>query len=344
MDTSTHQQAQNDEMSRKRPRLDDSAFQIPVLGSAALDESSIEEAYLHCQAVHIPKISTSIKDNELIWQDLTSVFESLDEKDKESWCIENGGNEVSPMDFLLAKHRTGYSSFLIQHDTKVLQETLARLPIKALVKEWSYGHCLWCFFGVNFTNEDLPGRPEHTDSVSHDGTWHYQLSGTKRWYLRPTEELVEKCPNATSVMVDCKEGDVLVVNTRLWWHCTVIPPQSTPSVSYARDFYRESPTATEAQIDAMKNVDGLYAANTIEEGTILFTEDDMPDCALPHSATSSNCKVVELDDGSSALVSTRIINAGEFFCVAEDSDTDEEDGDDGEEHSEDSDSDDGGES
>lgn len=72
----------------------------------------------------------------------------------------------------------------------------------------------------------------------------------------------------------------------------------------------------------MSNVDGLYAANNIEEGTILFTEDDMPDCELPHSSTNPNCKVVELDDGTSALVSTRLISAGEFFCVAEESDDD----------------------
>ena len=79
----------------------------------------------------------------------------------------------------------------------------------------------------------------------------------------------------------------------------------------------------------MKNVDGLYAANTVEAGTIIFTEEDMPNVELPHSSTlnESNCKVVELEDGSSALVSSRLIQAGEFFCVAEEqSESDEERG------------------
>jgi U3 small nucleolar RNA-associated protein 6 len=219
---------------------------------------------------------------------------------------------------------------LIQKDTQVLQETLKRLPFCEFHnKDWSYAPCLWFFVGRSSNvegHDDLQGRPEHTDSVSHDGTWHYQLSGSKRWYLRPTEELLETVPDSASVCIDCEEGDVLVVNTRLWWHRTVIPRQPNPSVSYARDFYM-TPTETTSGDASMSNVDGLYAANDVEEGTIIFTEDDMPDCELPHSKTHPNCEVVELEDGTHALVSCRKICAGEFFCVAEDdaSDDDQED-------------------
>lgn len=327
-------------MSRnKRPRLEasnDDSFQIPVLQfDRQKNDAAIEDAYRKCQALYIPKISTSTKD-ALTWKDLGGLFESLD-KDKESWCIENGGKVVSPTLFLQAGH-VGYSSFLLQKDAPILQNTMKSLPVCKLVKSWSHGSCLWFFFGVNTTskdtnNEDLQGRPEHTDSVSHDGTWHYQLSGYKRWYLRPTEELLETCPEATSTIIDCHEGDVIVVNTRLWWHRTVIPPQPTPSVSYARDFYikaaADDGAEGESQQEPMSNVDGLYAANDVECDTIIFTEHDMPDCELPHSSINPNCKVVELDDGSSALVSTRLIRSGEFFCVAEDeeSDDDEEDDD-----------------
>ena len=77
---------------------------------------------------------------------------------------------------------------------------------------------VWWFVGRNgSSNEALPGRPEHTDEVSHDGTWHcrlprpeddwqptpercserlarrhYQLEGSKEWRLRPTTELCER--------------------------------------------------------------------------------------------------------------------------------------------------------
>jgi U3 small nucleolar RNA-associated protein 6 len=231
---------------------------------------------------------------------------------------------------------------LIQKDTQVLQETLKRLPFCEFHnKDWSYAPCLWFFVGRSSNvegHDDLQGRPEHTDSVSHDGTWHYQLSGTKRWYLRPTEELLQTgvLPDSTSVCIDCEEGDVLVVNTRLWWHRTVIPRQPNPSISYARDFYMTPTTRATTTLDgddddpptSMSNVDGLYAANDVEEGTIIFTEDDMPDCELPHSTINPNCEVVELEDGTHALVSCRKICAGEFFCVAENdatSDNDQED-------------------
>ena len=76
----------------------------------------------------------------------------------------------------------------------------------------------------------------------------------------------------------------------------------------------------------MTNVDGLYAANDIEVETIVFTEEDMPDCEL-HRSTDPNCKVVELEDGGGAIVSIRDILSGEFFSIAESSDEEESDDD-----------------
>mmetsp|Transcript_22068 Transcript_22068/g.28561 ORF Transcript_22068/g.28561 Transcript_22068/m.28561 type:complete len:86 (-) Transcript_22068:75-332(-) len=75
----------------------------------------------------------------------------------------------------------------------------------------------------------------------------------------------------------------------------------------------------------MKNLDGLYAINDIEQETVIFTEKDMPDCELHRSSTNPNCEVVELDNGTSALMSVRPISAGEYFCVAESDDEDEGD-------------------
>lgn len=296
-------------------------------------------------------------------------------------------------------HRRAYCSFLVQHDASAYQETLERLPLPELwkpvtpsnttdrctaVTKLVYEPCLWFFFGWNVPNddidpEDLQGRPEHTDSITHDGTWHYQLSGSKHWYLRPSIKLLEhwkerlygesesaspsffiskldleqwlqEPETAPTLCIPCNEGDVIVVNTRLWWHRTILPPQSAPSVSYARDFRvrGSSDTATEhaaqqhpqpranddtttannnniAVVVGMTNVDGLYATKDIEEGTILFTETDMPDCELHRSAEQWNCQVVELVDGTSAVVSCRPIAAGEFFCVPDSDEEEDED-------------------
>jgi hypothetical protein len=75
---------------------------------------------------------------------------------------------------------------------------------------------------------------------------------------------------------------------------------------------------------AMTNLDGVYATNDIEKETIIFTEADMPDCELHRSKADANCEVVELEDGTSAVVSSRPIAAGDFFCVPESSDEEDE--------------------
>mmetsp|Transcript_22835 Transcript_22835/g.35227 ORF Transcript_22835/g.35227 Transcript_22835/m.35227 type:complete len:435 (+) Transcript_22835:50-1354(+) len=345
---------------------------------------------------------TQNEGQRISWDKLMNLFGELNEDDKASWCIENSGGKnkteenTSPNEFLNPhekpvnrnqnqeknaaqndNHARGYCSFLVQHDAEVKKNTIERLPLSELPfsgdKEkfvWKYGPSIWFFFGRNpkrsadnTANKDLQGRPEHTDSVSHDGTWHYQLSGRKIWYLRPTAQLLKHfeevggkqmagewskaSSSSNSIKIECKEGDVLVVNTRLWWHRTVIPTQNEPSVSYARDFFlnmikdgnhqvipasnnidnRSSEKSSDNNDDAcggMTNVDGLYASDDIEVGTVIFTEHDMPDCELHRSSNNPNCDVVELEDGTSAVVSTRDIATGEFFCVPESDDEEEE--------------------
>jgi len=173
---------------------------------------------------------------------------------------------------------------------------------------------------------------------------------------------INRITGTDSIQVDCCEGDVFIINTRLWYHQTILPPQPNPSVSYARDFWlkpkRETRKTTNNEADqttatataespnggkstegifvdddptkgiTMTNVDGLYATEDIEEGTVIFREDTMPDIELHRSATNSNCDVVEVidEDGLEiqAVVSTRPIAAGEFFCMPESDDEGEE--------------------
>ena len=104
----------------------------------------------------------------------------------------------------------------------------------------------------------LSGRAEHTDKVSHDGTWHVQLAGTKTWLIRPdaaslewkgcppelkkeTPGVVQRGAGGLRLQVDVAEGDFLCINTRIWYHRTDIQVQTQSkdalSISYARDFY-----------------------------------------------------------------------------------------------------------
>lgn len=71
----------------------------------------------------------------------------------------------------------------------------------------------------------------------------------------------------------------------------------------------------------MTNLDGLYATNDISPGEVIFTENDMPEGEL-HRSNEPNCEVVELDDGTDAVVSIKLIAAGEFFCIGDSSDED----------------------
>ena len=76
--------------------------------------------------------------------------------------------------------------------------------------------------GRNDGSSILNGRPKHTDAVLHDLTWHEQLCGTKTWKLEPTKTLLEVCPDAKPVTLYVRAGDVLIIDTKTWWHCTHI--------------------------------------------------------------------------------------------------------------------------
>lgn len=351
------------------------------------------------QIIHLPRQydqeqSAGVKE-PFSWKEIQTLFRGVSSEDKESFCVETSSppsshqtlrneatDDPSPDSYFYTQPATlkgpqsrypYYCSFLVQKDKNALDTLVAQLPIARIQPNWHHEPCVWIFFGRNLKSDskidaeendsspsDLQGRPEHTDSISHDGTWHFQLSGTKRWLLRPTRKLMDswkdngqddilerwKSSNNDKtqplrLLVECQEGDIILVNTRLWFHQTILPPQDTPSVSYARDFWtslktddaaasiRDDPTSN------MTNIDGLYATEDIEAGVVIFREEDMPDCELHRSKDNPNCQVVELDDGTGAVVSCRPIAAGDFFCVAESSDDDDDSDDNGDDRSND---------
>eukprot|EP00930_Biecheleria_cincta_P062023 TRINITY_DN47543_c0_g1_i1.p1 TRINITY_DN47543_c0_g1~~TRINITY_DN47543_c0_g1_i1.p1 ORF type:complete len:409 (+),score=84.47 TRINITY_DN47543_c0_g1_i1:93-1319(+) len=217
----------------------------------------------------------------------------------------------------------------------------------------SHNASAWLFFGENNDSRPMPGRPEHTDKMKHHGTWHVQVSGSKVWHLRATVELLEaagvSCDDGQESLrhvVHCEAGDVLVVNTRLWWHRTELPglladatgPQL--SLSYARDFVisaaangaaaavrvAASAGRLDEDDDDMEepenpgidvNVDGVLATEIIETGSVIMMADDMPkrkqNVAVP---APPNCMVRDLPDGSGeALVALKNIASGDLFLV-----------------------------
>lgn len=378
---------------------------IPTLhidpSSATVPYEEFKEIYHQYRAIHIPANRSSSSDvipdedvtnTKFSWKNIKYLFSSLNE-DKKSWCVENKAHDnCSDPDKFFDQGKIGYCSFIVQKDKDALERMIKELPISEIPVsgvEVDHSSCFWIFYGHNnvgtqisdddkdtSNNKDkciLQGRTEHTDSVSHDGTWHFQLSGTKKWRIRPTEELLRmvkeknysnyeslskyrksSTPDGSDgekfIEIECNEGDLLLINTRLWWHCTLLPVQSldstqkdvsVPSVSYARDVYfppsfwgkdLDSNNVEENNIDSrekneesMTNLDGLYAADDIEPNTVIFTENDMPDAELHRSSDNPNCKVAELEDGTMAIVSRRYIKNGEFFCIEDSSDEEEYD-------------------
>ena len=330
------------------------SFTIPEIdasdGNFQLDD--VIKLYDQYQIVHVKNVSSlpattasttaeADKQPSLCWKDVDTIYQKLNEMDQKSWCIETktatSTAGIIPKKFLspvISKDRA-YCSFVLQHSKDVYTDTLPTLPFQEFdTTSMQYETAIWFFFGRNpIGNVNMDGRPEHTDAISHSGTWHYQLSGCKRWLVRPTTELMNRLggPNVNTTSpfcLNCKESDLLMINTRLWFHQTIIPPQRIPSVSFARDFrFIGVNQLTSKQFNdeccTMTNVDGVYATSDISQGTIIFTEVDMPDCELHRSSTDANCEVVELEDGTNAVMASRPILSGEFFSIPESSDEEE---------------------
>ena len=222
-----------------------------------------------------------------------------------------------------------YVSFVVQNSEEgvgALRSALEAIPGVADlphsdVMGLSTSACMWVFAGRNGGGEGtgrvVHGRPEHTDDVACDATWHIQLAGSKTWHLRR---------DSVQTSVTCHPGDVLVVDTKVWWHHTTFAPAPL-CLSVARDIFfspgsdDEEPSTRPSDVT---NIEGLYAAESIPAGTIVFREDEMPGVALPRDPDNPNCQVVWLEEeGMGALIAARDIGEGEWFSVPpSDSDSD----------------------
>jgi len=181
--------------------------------------------------------------------------------------------------------------------------------------EPKHSEAAWIFFGRNDSSKPLGGRADHTDDIEHSGTWHIQLHGTKVWTLHPTVELCRQNRSwkaKDEVQVRCKPGDVLCINTRLWWHRTHIPGKTELCMSVARDMYLDG---TEPETPDFTNVRGHYATKVFQKDAVVFTEDDAPDLELPRSR-NSNCGLRDMC-GQLIVIAKRRITPGEWFSISE---------------------------
>jgi hypothetical protein len=228
---------------------------------------------------------------------LCSLYRSSPESVTKTFCLETGpravltaaallGSADKSSDVSSAVSRDWYASFIVQEDRAAYLTTLNKLPLAEpdflRAARARHSDCLWLFFGRNAGAAAMTGRPEHTDQITHSGTWHVQLAGTKAWNLRPNPDAHWPAGAAPTLApaagqrlrVEARAGDLLVINTGAWFHATEIPPGPGPgpafTLSYARDFRLPAAAVAGGDVDAecdMTNVEGTWAADRIEEGT-----------------------------------------------------------------------------
>lgn len=127
-----------------------------------------------------------------------------------------------------------------------------------------------------------------------------------------------------------EEGDIFVINTRLWWHETEIPAGDASSgrshslsISYARDVWLDGMQPVTEGGEEMKmhmsSKDGSWATGFIPEGAVLLTDADPP-ISRTSEKEDANCKLVlmgENEEGGDqlALVTLKDIKEGEFYIL-----------------------------
>lgn len=151
--------------------------------------------------------------------------------------------------------------------------------------------------------------------IPHSGTWHAQLSGTKTWFLRPDSTTVWPMGPAplvnTPLSVTVDPGDILLINTKLWYHRTEIGNTAAAadqlSFSVAHDFYDLAFAIPSLQEVDMTNIEDSWASQDISAGTVISSEllelpsDENPNCVWRFSR---------------GLVAIRDIVQGESLTVA----------------------------
>jgi len=248
------------------------------------------------------------------------AFRRLLKGNEGSFCVESS-EATGEATFPPSQGTRWYASFVVEDAASSLDEVLGGVPLlpasPPIAEAYAASRHAWVFVGSNESPSTLQGRPEHTDQLdeANAGTYHRQLLGVKDWFLRHRTTGVLKA-------VRCEAGDLFFVDTRQWYHRTELPPQDTLSVSLAFDF---GPKYSPQQPPRHpRNVDALLAARPLKKGSVVLTEDDLPNARLLRR-DDCNCQVRETDKGTLCLVATKTIQCGELFTVAPSDDDDDDD-------------------
>ena len=293
------------------------------------------------------------------FQELRGVYLADPQSVEKTWCIEQKGKDASDKDLapsgVLGKEggekllgsNPWYCSFVLNKG-KGLDKALSLLPRSTpslLPSDVRHAQSLWIFFGINSTKEELRGRSEHTDIITTSGTWHMQASGAKTWIVRPNLKGIWPSMNARAgkgaipslsgmerLRVDVEEGDLLMINTHLWWHATEIPPMTLKgskglSLSYARDFSFPSAVVGEGEEEEEEegeeevdhdNVDDVWASSDIPSGTVIARGEEANELADKARCgdEGSNCKLeIKGRKKEAVVIAIRDIAAGESLRV-----------------------------
>lgn len=270
------------------------------------------------------------------------------------FTVENRGSfekdqDITPQTILdcSSTNNNQQSSFYVstilrrRSEGDALKDLVKMLPETVLSETLVSNGGAWLFVGRhtsdggNKRKRPLVGRAEHVDEVTHSGTWHYQMSGTKTWWIRPHTAVwgdeAGDVPDVSQILgatrqnsssssrgggggawclpVRVEEGDWFVLNTRIWYHRTEVEAANNWSVSVARDFYLP-----------------LKAPRNVQEGEIVLEEDDIP-LDIPRS-NEPNCGMAEIEENgqvSIVLIAMQDLTKGTPLTVADDDDDGEDD-------------------
>lgn len=276
---------------------------VPSVEMGRSHPSTILSLFNAHKIVHVRKAWKEARRTRASWQSFLLPLCAQAE-----CCVENAGTAMkhSVATMLRNGSKRFYFSFILR-DARLLSSRVPTTHVPLAGTLASSPHA-WVFVGNNAGPHPLAGRAEHTDALASHvlGTWHLQVAGTKDWSVRQAGSARRK--------VRCRQGDLLFIDTRYFYHATTLPPQRGLSISIARDF---SNTAV-PPAQAVTNIDATLAARDLRPGTIVLTEADLPNCALPRSS-KPNC-TVEMRHNVLCLVARHDIPSGEVLTVAESDD------------------------
>lgn len=148
-----------------------------------------------------------------------------------SWIADesNWDPEKSGVDWYASWTCSGFST-QFPNAIKIIQEKLNVAPSFIDQNAIQIIDDQWFFVGAQKPGNKLAGREFHHDQVNTLGTFHFQLSGAKRWRLRPLQFCHKICGNAAKEVV-VPPGHFFSLNTDYWEHSTdLIQSEDMPAL------------------------------------------------------------------------------------------------------------------